>query len=137
MGVDLLNSMDVSGAGMAAQSMRMKVAAENIANADSVQSADGSGPYRAKQVYFKTVLDKHTGMASVQATEKPDMKTPLEAVYEPGSDLANAQGFVMHPNVDITIENLNMHEAQRSYEANLAAINTAKDMAGRTLDMLR
>ena len=137
MGADLLNSMAISGAGMNAQSMRMKAAAENIANADSVQSADGSGPYRAKQVYFKTVLDKHTGMASVEATTKSDTKTPLEAVYDPGSDLANAQGFVMHPNVNVTIENLNMHEAQRSYEANLAAVAAAKDMAGRTLDMLR
>jgi len=137
MGMDLLQSVRVSGEGMLAQSQRMKVAAENIANADSVQGADGGGPYRAKQVYFKTVLDRTTGMSTVRAEVRPDLKTPLQPVYEPGSDLADARGFVMHPNVDTTIENLNMREAQRSYEANMAAITTAKDMATRTLDMLR
>lgn len=135
--MDFLQSMSVSGGGMMAESTRMKVAAENIANADSVMNAQGTGPYRAKQVYFKTVLDKTTGLTGVKAEVHEDYKTPMEAVYDPKNELADARGFVMHPNVDTTIENLNMREAQRAYEANMAAIGITKDMAGRTLDMLR
>lgn len=135
--MDFLQSMRISGGGMMAESQRMKVAAENIANADSVMNAEGTGPYRAKQVYFKTVLDEATGMTGVKAVVREDFKTPLQPVYDPKSDLADARGFVMHPNVDTTIENLNMREAQRSYEANMAAISIAKDMAARSLDMLR
>jgi flagellar basal-body rod protein FlgC len=133
--MDLLNSMSVSAGGMLAQSTRMKIAAENIANADSVQSESG-GPYRAKQVYFSTVVDKY-GTSRVQASVAPDTRTPMRAVYNPSSDLADARGFVLMPNVDTTIENMNMREAQRSYEANMAAITTAREMATRTLDLLR
>lgn len=137
MPTDFSQMVAVSGAAMKAQSMRMRVAAENLANIDSVQGADGKGPYRARQVYFKAVMDRATGLTGVQADMKTDTKTPLRAEYNPGSDMANKQGFVMMPNVDMTTENLNMKEAQRSYEANMAAIAAAKEMSGRTLDMLK
>lgn len=137
MATDFSQMAAISEAGMMAQSARMRVAAENLANMDSVQGADGKGPYRAKQVYFQSVMDKATGAMGVKATVKADTKTPLRAEYNPGSDMANAQGFVMMPNVDMTTENLNMKEAQRSYEANMAAVTAAKEMAGRTLDMLK
>lgn len=134
--MDILSSMNISAGGMLAQSTRMKVAAENIANADSVQRADGEGPYRAKQVLFQTVVDAQ-GNARVQARVQEDMRTPMNAVYNPSSDLADERGFVMMPNVNTTLESMNMREAQRSYEANMAAISTAREMATRTLDMLR
>jgi flagellar basal-body rod protein FlgC len=137
MATDFSQMVAVSGAGMKAQSARMRVAAENLANIDSVQSGSGSGPYRARQVYFKAVMDKATGAAGVQADIRADTKTPLRAEYNPGSDMANKQGFVMMPNVDMTTENLNMKEAQRSYEANMAAVAAAREMASRTLDMLK
>ena len=73
----------------------------------------------------------------VQATVREDTRTPPRAVYNPSSDLADARGFVQLPNVDSTMENMNMREAQRSYEANLAAITTAREMATRTLDLMR
>ena len=133
----MLQSIQVSAGGMFAQSQRMKVAAQNIANADSVQADRGGGPYRAKQVVFSTVMDRHTGMSTVQSKVVEDRVTPFSAVYNPASDMADARGFVQMPNVDTTIENINMREAQRSYEANMAAITTARDMATRTLDMLR
>ncbi len=135
--MDMLQSIQVSAGGMFAQSQRMKVAAQNIANADSVQADNGTGPYRAKQVVFKTVMDRQTGMATVQSKVVEDRVTPFNVIYNPGSDLADARGFVQTPNVDSTMENINMREAQRSYEANMAAITTARDMATRTLDMLR
>ena len=134
--MDLMNSMSISAGGMLAQSVRMKVAAENIANADSVQAENGTGPYRAKQVYFSTLVGRD-GASRVVSRVAEDTKTPLNAVYNPASDLADARGFVMMPNVNTTTENMNMREAQRSYEANMAAISTAREMATRTLDLLR
>lgn len=136
--MDLMNSMNVSAGGMYAQSQRMRVASENIANADSVESADGSGAYRAKLISFKSVLDRNTGATGVQVGRiTKDMQSPLQPVYDPGNSLADAQGFVMHPNVNLTAETVNMKEAQRSYEANMAALTTAREMATRTLDLLR
>lgn len=135
--MDMLQSMNVSAGGMFAQSQRMKVAAENIANADSVQATTGTGPYRAKQVSFASVLNRQTGMTEVKAKTSDDMTTPMRTQYNPGSDMADDKGFVTMPNVDSTMESINMKEAQRSYEANLAAITTAREMATRTLDMLR
>ncbi|MCP5405302.1 MAG: flagellar basal body rod protein FlgC [Pseudomonadaceae bacterium] len=137
--MDLLTNMNISAGGMAAQSMRMRVASENIANADSVESAeDAGGPYRAKQIFFQSVLNRATGATEVQVSGvSKDMTSPLKPVYQPGNKLANAQGYVMYPNVDSTAENINMREAQRSYEANMTALVTAREMATRTLDMLR
>lgn len=135
--MDILQTMNVSAGGMFAQSQRMKVAAENIANADSVQATTGAGAYRAKQVSFQSVLNRATGMTEVKATTSDDMNSPMKMVYNPGSDMADAKGFVTMPNVDTTIESINMKEAQRSYEANLSAITTTRDLATRTLDMLR
>lgn len=135
--MDLMESSSISRGGMLAQSARMRVAAENLANADSIVGTGGSGPYRAKQVFFKSVLNAATGGTEVKSFTRDDVKSPLRQEYEPGNEMANAQGFVQYPNVDITIENLNMKEAQRSYEANVAAIETAREMTGRTLDLLR
>lgn len=137
MAMDMLQSINVSAGGMFAQSQRMKVAAENIANANSVQATNGVGAYRAKQVSFESVLNRTTGMTEVKAKTTNDMNTPMRTVYNPASDMADDKGYVTMPNVDTTMESINMREAQRSYEANLAAITTAKDMATRTLDMLR
>ena len=135
--MDILQTMNVSAGGMFAQSQRMKAAAENIANADSVQATSGQGAYRAKQVSFQSVLNRQTGMTEVKAKTSDDMNTPMRTVYNPASDLADAKGFVAMPNVDTNIETINMKEAQRSYEANLSAITTTRDLASRTLDMLR
>lgn len=137
--MDLRDVMSISTGGMVAQSVRMRVAAENIANADSVESADDSGqPYRAKQVYFQSVLNRKTGGTEVQVSRiTKDTTTPLVPVYDPTNKLANDKGFVMHPNVDTTIEGINMKEAQRAYEANMAALTTTRDLATRTLDLMR
>lgn len=135
--MDLIQNMSISAAGMQAENARIRAAAENIANADSVQRANGQGPYRAKVVSFQTVLDRQTGANTVRATTKEDTQTPLRAVYQPSSNLADGNGFVQYPNVDITTENLNMREAQRSYEANMSALTISKDMAIRTLDMIK
>ncbi|MFZ2587704.1 MAG: flagellar basal body rod protein FlgC [Alphaproteobacteria bacterium] len=137
--MDLMATMNISAGGMYAQSTRARVAAENIANADSVESADDAGqPYRAKQVYFKSYMNPQTGTTEVKVERiAKDTVTPLVPVYDPANKLADAKGFVMHPNVDQTVETVNMKDAQRAYEANMAAYTTTRDMASRTLDMLR
>ena len=137
--MDLMQSMNISAGGMYAQSARMRVAAENIANADSVESAeDGGQPYHAKQVYFKSFLNPKTGATEVRVDRiTKDTVTPLVPVYDPSNKLANEKGYVMHPNVNQTIETVNMKDAQRAYEANMAALTTARDMTAKTLEMLR
>lgn len=135
--MDLLQSMSVSAGGMKAQSQRVKMIAENVANADSVQSSRGEA-YRRKEIYFKAEVDKATGLTHVVVDDiKQDTKTPLKAVYDPGHQLADEKGFVLYPNVNTTLESVNMREASRSYEANLSAVETARDMMSRSLDMLR
>lgn len=91
--MDMLQSINVSAGGMFAQSQRMKAAAENIANADSVQATNGQGAYRAKQVSFETVLNRATGMSEVRATTRDDMTTPMRTVYNPASELPTSRGL--------------------------------------------
>jgi flagellar basal-body rod protein FlgC len=135
--MDLMNVMALSGQGMQAQAARMKIVAENLANENSVQSEEG-GAYRAKQIYFKSVLNRQTGLTEVQVDKVArDTQSPMELRYEPGNELANERGYVEYPNVNTTLESVNMREAQRSYEANLAALSTSREMVTRTLDLLR
>lgn len=135
--MDLMQSMHVSGSGMSAQSQRMKVLSENIANADSLQSEEG-GPYRRQVMTFKTELDRQTGLRKVTVDDVyKDQKTPLGHEYDPTHPLADENGFITTPNVDTLIESADMRDAQRSYEANLNAIDTARQMMSRSLDILR
>lgn len=135
--MDLMKSVGVSASGMAAQSMRMQMIAENIANADSVTSPEG-GPYRRKQIFFQTELDKATGLQKVKVSGvERDYQTPLKTEYNPASPYAGADGFVEMPNVNTSEENVNMRAASRAYEANMAAIESAKQMMARSLDLLR
>lgn len=135
--MDLMQSINVSVGGMYAQSQRMKVAAENIANADSVISESG-GAYRRQQLYFQSEVNKATGMTEVKVAKvAPDMKTPMNIVYEPGHDLADENGFVEYPNVTTQTESMDMRQASRMYEANMTAIESAREMMLRSIDMLR
>jgi len=136
--MDLMQSIAVSAQGMSAQSQRMKMIAENIANADSVERDGGGGPYLRKEIYFKAEVDRATGLTNVVVDRiDEDTTTPLKAIYEPNHELADEAGFVMYPNINTTIENVNLREASRSYEANMSAIETARDMLARSMDLLR
>lgn len=135
--MDLMQAVRVSASGMAAQSTRTKIIAENIANADSVQSSDG-GPYRRQIVSFKSEVDRQTGLAKVKVHSiEPDFKTPLRLEYNPSSEYADANGFVQMPNVTSQIETADLREAGRAYEANITAIENAKQMMTRSLDLIR
>lgn len=136
--MDLQASTAISASGLRAQNARMKVIAENIANADSTINAAGTGPYQRKMIAFKAHMDKASGAASVKVDRVgTDQKTPYRLAFEPGHPLADEQGLVKYPNVDIAIESADMREATRAYEANLMAIDTARQMMSRSLDLLR
>ena len=136
--MDLMNSMQVSASGMRVQSARMKMITENIANAESVLNAEGTGPYRRQVMFLQPDVDRTHGTAKVKlARIERDYTTPLKQVYDPSHPLADDRGFVAMPNVDPTMEAADLREAARSYEANLSAIDSTKTMMQRTVDLLR
>jgi flagellar basal-body rod protein FlgC len=118
-----------------AQQARMRVIAENLANANSTARTAGGDPYRRQVPVFQPAsVDGATGVKMSRVAPDPsDFKT----VYEPGNPAADPQGYVKTPNVDPLIEALDMREAQRAYEANLNVIETARAMELRTLDLLK
>lgn len=135
---NLNNAMNHSTAGLKTQSARMKVIAENIANAGSTGSTPGAEPYRRKTISFSNELDKQRGVSVVTVDKiSRDRKTPFKARFDPSHPAANEEGYVLLPNVSRSIEKLDMKEAERSYEANLGAIETTKRMYTGTIDLLR
>ena len=135
--MDFFKSISVAASGLRAQAGRMRVISENIANADTTATKKGDAPYRRKVVTFQKTLDNELGVQTVQLGRIKRDKSDFKTQYEPGHPRADAKGFVQKPNVDTMIENLDMREAQRSYEANLNVITTTRRMLARTLDILR
>jgi flagellar basal-body rod protein FlgC len=128
-------AMAIAASALQAQQSRMRVIAENIANADSVSSTPGGDPYRRQSPIFQPqAVQGGTGvvMKGVQTDQ-----TPFRTEYSPGNPAADAKGYVKMPNVDPLTEALDMREAQRAYEANLNVIETARSMQSRTLDLLK
>ena len=134
--MDLTTSMRVSASGLRAQSLRMRIIAENLANADSVAATPGGDPYRRRVASFRATLDKDGGTGVQVRDIEPD-KSAFTRVYQPGSPAADAKGYVLTPNVNSLIETADMKAAQRSYEANLNAIEAAKTLTMRTIDLLK
>jgi flagellar basal-body rod protein FlgC len=135
--MDLMESLMISAAGMKVQGDRLRVVAENLANADSVSETPGGNPYRRKVITFKNALDKELGLDTVQVAKIGVDQSDFRIKYEPGNPAADAKGYVKLPNVNSLIEMTDMREAQRSYEANLRAIEVARTMLQRTIDLIR
>ena len=135
--MDLKSSVSVSASGLRAQSLRMRIIAENLANQDSVAASPGGTPYRRKVVTFTPDLDRDTGATGVKVTSVVSDKSPFNRVYQPGNPAADAQGYVNMPNVNGLVEAADMKAAQRAYEANLNAIEAARGMTSRTIDLLK
>ncbi|HEV8392600.1 MAG TPA: flagellar basal body rod protein FlgC [Dongiaceae bacterium] len=135
--MDLMESLMISAAGMRAQGQRLRVVAENLANADSVSEVAGGDPYRRKTINFRNALDKELGLETVQVGKVGVDPSDFRMKYEPGNPAADAKGYVKLPNVNTLIEMTDMREAQRSYEANLRAIEVARTMLQRTIDLIR
>jgi flagellar basal-body rod protein FlgC len=126
----------IAASALRAQQARMRVIAENIANADSTAKTAGGDPYRRQNPVFqpKMVGAGATGVAMVRV--QPDT-TPFRQEYQPGNPAADAKGYVKMPNVDPLIESLDMREAQRAYEANISVIESARAMDNSTLDLIK
>jgi flagellar basal-body rod protein FlgC len=135
--MDLEKTMLTSASGMRVQSARMRLIAENIANANSSPTQPGQDPYRRKIMSFAEALDQSSGAQVVKVGRVFLDKSPFNEKYDPGNPAANGQGYVKLPNVNSLIEMVDMKEAQRSYQANLTVIETAKHMISRTVDLLR
>ncbi|QDO99389.1 flagellar basal body rod protein FlgC [Ferrovibrio terrae] len=135
--MELKNAMQISASGMRAQGERLKIISENLANSDSLGKTPGSDPYRRKVVSFKSELDRAMGANLVKAQKPQQDRSDFELKYDPGHPSANADGYVKMPNVKSVIEMADMREAQRTYEANLNVIDSAKAMLNRTVDLLR
>ncbi|HIJ63267.1 MAG TPA: flagellar basal body rod protein FlgC [Rhodospirillaceae bacterium] len=134
---DLSKASLVAVSGMKAQSERIRVVSENIANAESLPSTPDELPYRRKQVTFRNVLDKANG-ANVVKLNKIDVdRSEFPKKYDPQHPGADANGYVLAPNVNPLVELMDMREAQRSYEANLNVIGVSKSMLTHTVDMLK
>jgi len=134
---DFMNSMRISATGLHAQTARMRIIAENIANADSAGKAPGEEPYRRRVPTFKAEFDRELGGYEVKIGRMAYDLSDFESRYEPGHPAADATGYVQYPNVDPLIEAMDMREAQRTYEANLNVISSTRQMVGKTLDILR
>jgi len=129
--------MVISAAGMKGQSTRLRVIAENIANADSLGTEPGADPYRRKTITFKNELNRQIGLDTVHVDKiSPDM-SDFNKRYDPSHPAADKDGYVKTPNVNSLIEMSDMREAQQSYEANLNVIRTSKSMVMSTIDILR
>lgn len=135
--MDFLKSMMVAASGLKAQSGRMRVIAENIANAQSTGKRPGEEPYQRKIPTFKAEFDREMRVNVVELGKIHSDKSDFELRYEPGHPAANADGYVQMPNVNTLVEAVDMREAQRSYEANLNVVDATRKMMQRTLDILR
>jgi flagellar basal-body rod protein FlgC len=129
----LTSIFDIAAAGMTAQSQRLNVVASNLANADSATSASGE-PYRARQVVFSTVPASGGG-STVQVTGIKEDPSPLRLVYDPKHPLANKDGYVSLPNVNVVDEMVNMIAASRSYQNDVEMMNTVKTLMLKTLSL--
>lgn len=135
--MDLVESLHISAAGMKTQGSRLRVIAENMANADSLAKEPGGDPYRRRMMTFKNTLDRTLGYDTVKVDRVISDPSEFELRFEPGHPAADDKGYVKLPNVNTLIELADMREAQRSYEANLKVIEASRTMIMRTIDILR
>lgn len=130
-------SADIAVSGMKAQSERLRIISENMANADSIGIRPGEDPYRRQVVTFKDYIDKETGAKIVKVDKVVPDESQFPLKYDPNHPAANAEGYVAMPNVNPLIEMMDLKEAQRSYDANLSMMQTARDMNSKVLDLLK
>lgn len=137
-GQSLSDAMLQSASGMKVQSERMKVVAQNVANATSTGSTPGALPYQRKTITFANRLNRQRG-ATVVTVDRigRDTKTDFSKRYEPSHPAADNDGYVLYPNVKRSLEMMDMREAERSYEANLGVMETSRRMYSNTIDLLR
>jgi flagellar basal-body rod protein FlgC len=135
--MELERALRISAAGMAAQSTRLRVVAENLANRDSTGEGPGAEPYRRKTVTFAAKVDRALAAETVEVRRIGTAAGDFPEVHDPGHPAADARGYVKRPNVDSLTEMMDMREAQRSYSANLSVLEVTRGMLTRTIEALR
>lgn len=133
----LVTSLKVAATGLGAQSERLRIVSENLANSQSTGQAPGADPFQRKTVTFTAALDRATGASEVEITSISNDKTPFPLEFMPGHEAADEFGYVKMPNVNILVEMADMREANRSYEANLQSIKQARDLISMTIELMR
>ena len=130
-------TLQIAAAGLRAQSARMRIIAENVANAESTGQMPGADPYQRQIPVFEAELDREISARVVRMNDVRLDDSDFRMVYEPGHPAADGEGYVKYPNVSSLIELMDMRDAQRSYEANLTMVEGTRRMLERTLDLLR
>lgn len=143
--MSFLKTLNISGSGLTAQRLRMDVISENIANQDTTRTENGE-PYRRKMVVlsssnnFKNIMLKNINeykAAGVEAVEIVEDQSEFKLIFNPEHPDADENGYVRMPNVDTLKETVDMMESYRAYQANITALNTAKQMAVKALEIGR
>ena len=133
----LTTALRVASTGLGAQSERLRVVSENLANAQSTGNTPEENPYRRKTITFSSTLDRASGIAYVNTTAISSDPSEFPTEYMPGHQAADANGYVRMPNVNTLVEMADMREANRSYQANLQVIKQARELISMTIDLLR
>lgn len=132
--MSVFNVFHIAGSALTAQSMRLNAVASNLANADSIASADGK-PYRAKQVVFQATPMPGDAAQGVRVKQVVEDNSPGRLIYDPRNPAADEKGYVTMPNVSVVDEMVNMISASRSYQTNAEVMNTAKQLLLKTLTL--
>jgi flagellar basal-body rod protein FlgC len=135
--MDFFKTLAIAASGLRAQSGRMRIISENIANADSTPSTPGGDPYRRKVPTFELEFDRALGVNLVELGKTEADNSAFQVKYEPGHPAADKNGNVKLPNVNPLLEMTDMREAQRTYEANINVISATRRMIQRTIDILK
>lgn len=130
-------TLKIAASGLEAQSKRVRIVSENLANAQSTGETPGSDPYTRKTISFENAVDDASGVNLVKVRRIEHDAAPFRVEHDPGNPAADENGNVKLPNVNMLIEMADMREANRSYEANLQAIRQAREMISMTIDLLR
>jgi flagellar basal-body rod protein FlgC len=133
----LTTALKVAASGLDAQSQRVRVVSENLANAQSTGNTPGAEPYQRKTITFAAALDRATGGAYARVTDIGHDHSAFPVEFQPGHQAADADGYVRMPNVNMLVEMADMREANRSYEANLQVVKQARQLISMTIDLMR
>ena len=129
--------MDIAGSGMSAQNLRLNLVASNMANADSVSSSIEE-TYKSRQPVFRAVMNQMNPdepAVGVRMAGVVESEAPLQKEYAPNHPMADAEGYIFRPNVNLVEEMANMISASRSYQSNVEVVNAARTMATKTLEL--
>jgi flagellar basal-body rod protein FlgC len=129
-------TLDISATGMHVQTIRLNTIASNMANVDSI-SSNSDETYRSKQPVFKTILNEETGRPAggVMIDDIVESEAPAIMEYSPNHPMADEDGYIFRPNVNVVEEMANMMDASRTYETNIEVMNTTKQILLKTIQM--